>query len=90
MLKYFPTQKFVALLQRNHFEDDDNINYPNFLIFVDHEEEAVVLAIRGTKDFKDVLTDLVPDSTFAALLLHSKLDIFTNCERVKFVTKPSI
>ena len=45
--------------QRNQFQDDDNINYPNFLIFVDHEAEAVVLAIRGTKDFKDVLTDLV-------------------------------
>ena len=43
-----------------HFSDDrENISFPDFLILVDHEAESVVLVIRGTHEFNDVLIDLV-------------------------------
>jgi len=42
-----------------YFEDQEGILCPQFMIFKDNIEETIVLAIRGTSSFRDLVTDIV-------------------------------
>ena len=41
------------------FDDDDKEHCPKFMVLVDHDLSAVVIIIRGTFSFKDVVMDVV-------------------------------
>jgi len=41
------------------FNDDSDEHCPKFMVLLDHDETSVVLVVRGTFSFKDVLMDVV-------------------------------
>lgn len=48
-----------VMFPRTPFTDDtSNVSAPNYLVLIDHEAESVILVVRGTHEFKDVLIDL--------------------------------
>ena len=69
----FSTNGKTILLQITRVENNDKVNFSKFLIFVDRKNESIVLAVRGTYDFKDVLTDMVFTLVHTNVVVSSKI-----------------
>ena len=53
--------KFFVTVWTTYLEEDSDNPCPKFVLFLDSQKEAIVLAIRGTSSETDVIIDLMCD-----------------------------